>query len=282
MAQPDCRAFKAQFLRHLSKNTRVSSDDSGCLFALPIETLDGRFVQVQVRGTVGNKFLVHDGGSAAGELHIQGVHITDPKREALRAIARRMGATLSSSDSFEILCAQDVVGQAMLAVAQCSAVAMAELLIQTEAETLRAQLTEVTRERDDALHEVAVVSALELSNLHRAESVEAALAPLRAVVTAAKAFMLKWPDAEKAINGAIVIATVHSCPYVGPSLEDELHALRRALSALPADPSAPACTGNADTCPVDECIACGERDCPHHEPLHYHHDGCPACTPNVR
>jgi len=26
-----------------------------------------------------------------------------------------------------------------------------------------------------------------------------------------------------------------------------------------------------------ECLACGERDCPHGEPLHYHHDGCPAC-----
>jgi len=30
-------------------------------------------------------------------------------------------------------------------------------------------------------------------------------------------------------------------------------------------------------CPVDECSVCGERDCPHGEPLHYHHDGCPAC-----
>jgi len=26
-----------------------------------------------------------------------------------------------------------------------------------------------------------------------------------------------------------------------------------------------------------ECIICGFRDCPHGEPLHYHHDGCPAC-----
>jgi hypothetical protein len=26
-----------------------------------------------------------------------------------------------------------------------------------------------------------------------------------------------------------------------------------------------------------ECCACGARDCPHGEPLHYHHDGCPAC-----
>ena len=28
---------------------------------------------------------------------------------------------------------------------------------------------------------------------------------------------------------------------------------------------------------LQECIYCGWKDCPHHEPLHYHHDGCPAC-----
>lgn len=27
----------------------------------------------------------------------------------------------------------------------------------------------------------------------------------------------------------------------------------------------------------EECLACGVRDCPYDEPLHYHHDGCPAC-----
>jgi hypothetical protein len=30
-------------------------------------------------------------------------------------------------------------------------------------------------------------------------------------------------------------------------------------------------------CPDPECLVCGARDCPHREPLHYHHDGCPAC-----
>jgi hypothetical protein len=32
-----------------------------------------------------------------------------------------------------------------------------------------------------------------------------------------------------------------------------------------------------DECPDLECCVCGMRDCPHEEPLHYHHDGCPAC-----
>jgi hypothetical protein len=30
-------------------------------------------------------------------------------------------------------------------------------------------------------------------------------------------------------------------------------------------------------CSDPECLECGARDCPSGEPLHYHHDGCPAC-----
>lgn len=37
------------------------------------------------------------------------------------------------------------------------------------------------------------------------------------------------------------------------------------------------CTGNAETCPIEECFLCAVRDCPGNEPLHYHHDGCPYC-----
>lgn len=33
----------------------------------------------------------------------------------------------------------------------------------------------------------------------------------------------------------------------------------------------------SETCTDSECHECGEKDCPHREPLHYHHDGCPAC-----
>jgi hypothetical protein len=32
-----------------------------------------------------------------------------------------------------------------------------------------------------------------------------------------------------------------------------------------------------DQCQDMECLVCGVRDCPDGEPLHYHHDGCPAC-----
>lgn len=30
-------------------------------------------------------------------------------------------------------------------------------------------------------------------------------------------------------------------------------------------------------CDDMECEECSKRDCPHKDPLHYHHDGCPSC-----
>lgn len=32
-----------------------------------------------------------------------------------------------------------------------------------------------------------------------------------------------------------------------------------------------------DECLDPECHVCAVRACPHEEPLHFHHDGCPAC-----
>jgi len=40
------------------------------------------------------------------------------------------------------------------------------------------------------------------------------------------------------------------------------------------------CENNHNFCDDAECLYCGVRDCPHHEPLHYHHDGCAACLQN--
>lgn len=31
-------------------------------------------------------------------------------------------------------------------------------------------------------------------------------------------------------------------------------------------------------CPDMECGECSKIVCPHGEPLHFHHDGCPACS----
>jgi hypothetical protein len=45
----------------------------------------------------------------------------------------------------------------------------------------------------------------------------------------------------------------------------------------PVAKDAQKCTGVTDTCPDQECLACSVRECPSCEPLHFHHDGCPAC-----
>lgn len=44
------------------------------------------------------------------------------------------------------------------------------------------------------------------------------------------------------------------------------------------DPEAVAAHPATDVCPDEECLMCSVRDCPHGEPLHYHHDGCPVCS----
>lgn len=33
-----------------------------------------------------------------------------------------------------------------------------------------------------------------------------------------------------------------------------------------------------EACPDQECWICGTKACPHGEPFHFHHDGCPACS----
>lgn len=49
------------------------------------------------------------------------------------------------------------------------------------------------------------------------------------------AFLAKWDDAEKSINGCIHISQIHGIPYTGPSLSAEIHALRLLTAPAPTD-----------------------------------------------
>jgi len=49
------------------------------------------------------------------------------------------------------------------------------------------------------------------------------------------------------------------------------------LELVNGGPWEPDLNHNFETCEKLECLDCGVHDCPHGEPLHYHHDGCPAC-----
>lgn len=48
------------------------------------------------------------------------------------------------------------------------------------------------------------------------------------------------------------------------------------------EPHPHTCTDGNNSGGDGECLACGERDCPSGEPLHYHHDGCPECTREIQ
>lgn len=67
---------------------------------------------------------------------------------------------------------------------------------------------------------------------------------------------------------------------VGTEVVAEVDAKDAAIAALKAKLSELDIAhrgGNLSDCPVHECDMCGILDCPRSEPLHYHHDGCPAC-----
>jgi hypothetical protein len=49
------------------------------------------------------------------------------------------------------------------------------------------------------------------------------------------------------------------------SLADEVERLRASINRMLAH------------CPDAECGICGKAVCPHGDPLHFHHDGCPSC-----
>lgn len=60
---------------------------------------------------------------------------------------------------------------------------------------------------------------------------------------------------------------------------DEADPLQVAQPASPYE-SVHMCGGEGNGGGDGGCLACGARDCPDGEPLHYHHDGCPACDGN--
>lgn len=58
---------------------------------------------------------------------------------------------------------------------------------------------------------------------------------------------------------------------------DESHLLREFLFGHDPTDDDVKSHGPTAECNDAECLTCGKRDCPQHDPLHYHHDGCPSC-----
>ena len=75
------------------------------------------------------------------------------------------------------------------------------------------------------------------------------------------------------------LARVHRLIYLFIEMDDDhdqayWDARRKQLEDEARYPNHPL----TDECKEAECGWCAVRDCPNKEMLHYHHDGCPACT----
>jgi hypothetical protein len=80
-------------------------------------------------------------------------------------------------------------------------------------------------------------------------------------------FLPRDPASDDDDVGFVAIVTVNA------GLVDDLIGERLRAAYVSAFTHPP-----TDRCVVAECELCALRDCPAHEPLHYHHDGCPICA----
>lgn len=122
-----CSALKDSLLDMFAQQVDVSTESGACVLTFPWKTVDGRYVEVHVEPTVTDYVIVHDGGNAVTELFLQGVHMSEARAGLLTGIARRYGASFSDN-TFTIATRQDRVAEAILAIAQCTSVAMIDLV----------------------------------------------------------------------------------------------------------------------------------------------------------
>jgi len=111
----------------LGQEIQVIESRGGCVLVLPSKTLDDRQHAIFIDERMPNYFLVHDAGKTAAELHAQGVHVTDARKEMFSLMADRLGAAFSDG-VFQVGCNRDELYRAILAVEQCESLGMWHLL----------------------------------------------------------------------------------------------------------------------------------------------------------
>ncbi len=125
----NCDSLKDSLVAFLGANMEVTTANGRCIVTLPVRTLDDRFINVYVEPKLGSYVLVHDGGKSIAELFAQGIHLSDGQAAHMKAVARRYGATFQN-DMFTCGAHSDSVELqvAILAIAQCAAMAMVPVL----------------------------------------------------------------------------------------------------------------------------------------------------------
>ena len=126
----DCKYVRDGLLEFIGRRLMVSDYRGRCVVTLPIETIDGRFVDVYVEESWDGHVEVHDGGKTASELYAQGMHLTDLKRRnVIEKTAKKMEAHFDTEDdTFKMTVRSSNMNEAILAIAQCASVAMHEVL----------------------------------------------------------------------------------------------------------------------------------------------------------
>lgn len=123
----NCQTTRECLMGYIASATAVTQIGETCVATLPIPTVDGRLVDVFVETTLGDYFVVHDGGKAINELILQGVKITDSITQHFDALARRFKIAYID-EAFKTTVRSADVQATILAVGMCSSLAMAQLV----------------------------------------------------------------------------------------------------------------------------------------------------------
>lgn len=125
----DCSSLKELIAAQFGQQVRVSTHRDQCIVTLPIRTIDNDRISVIVEEKFGY-FLAHDGGTTDSALFSQGVTLKPKKLEQQHEIATRFGVEVVGNLIRRTGPLKDIqqVYDAILAVAQCAALASLELM----------------------------------------------------------------------------------------------------------------------------------------------------------
>ena len=121
-----CSKLKINLLSFLEKSVKVTEWRDSCVVTLPIETVDKRRVSVIVE-SVGDTFIVHDGGKTLSELFCHGISLTGGRMEYQIEIAHSHGVHLQNK-MLRKICKLPGLESAIFAVALCSSMSMLDLV----------------------------------------------------------------------------------------------------------------------------------------------------------
>ncbi len=127
MTTLNCQSTKESLMAYLASATNVAQVGQSCVATLPIPTVDGRLVDVFVENTIGDYFVVHDGGKAVNELILQDLRITDSIAEHFESLAKRFGISFTD-ETFKGTVRAAEIQSTILAVGMCSGLAMGQLV----------------------------------------------------------------------------------------------------------------------------------------------------------